>query len=253
MIKIETQIDGLGSIYYSDDSAFNTASKQVLSKSKELISLRDLAYARIKSGKKSSLSQNGSYVREGILFLPFAENRRLLLRKSLVLQHSFSAVNAHEKNREYFLPKNFNVESYLEQIGKDNYQIVTYTQIPTNRFGEDKITVWAFQDQAEEYGRFLRSTWMISAWYINTHTDNKYIDMQSKPFANQLYFHDIQSGSNIFSSEKGLHNKFRVTGLSCERYTPTEIRQIFQNTLHNIGITGNIKKAIFSDLEHKLK
>jgi hypothetical protein len=86
--QIETHINGLGNIFYCNDSAFDDASKAVLKKSDELISLRDLAYGRIVDAKangnwkNSSLNTNGSYVKEGSLFVPNAENKRIWLPES---------------------------------------------------------------------------------------------------------------------------------------------------------------------------
>ena len=68
-VQKETYVEGLGTIYFCNDSAFDTALKAVLKKSDELISFRDLAYARIQDAeahggnwKESSLCAKGSYV-----------------------------------------------------------------------------------------------------------------------------------------------------------------------------------------------
>jgi len=218
--QIETHINGLGNIFYCNDSAFDDASKAVLKKSDELISLRDLAYGRIVDAKangnwkNSSLNTNGSYVKEGSLFVPNAENKRIWLPESLVLQNSSDAVKAHKKGNEY-VPKNFKVGEYLEQVGKDNYFIVSDTSsIPTNRFGEDARTVWMFKDQATEYGLLLKDA-KISAmniWMYNT--DDKHINSQSGPFANQLWLRGLDDSSDICGG--GLSGNYGVRGVSRE-------------------------------------
>jgi len=257
--KIETQVEGLGDIYYCNDSAFDDASKAVLGKATALISFRDLAYARIKEGKDSSVSQNGSYVREGSLFVPNADNKRIWLRESLVLQNPIDAVKAHKKGNEYLLPEDFNVDAHLEKVGKGNYLVLTDTSaVPTDRFGEDARTVWAFDDQAKEYGAFLKDAG-ISASNIWMYTDNdKGIDKQSRPFANQLWLRGLGSDSDFSGGYRDLGDDSWVRGVRRESaeggalknvgvYTPTE----FLTASGNVGlvITGDLEKTLLAELD----
>jgi hypothetical protein len=214
----EAKVAGLGTIFYCNDSAFDEASRAVLEKSEGLISLRDLAYARIENGKNSSLSENGSYVREGCLFVPKSKNRRIWLRESLVMQNPGSAVEAHKKNMEYLLSKGFNADAYLEQIDRDNYFVLSDTSpIPTRRFGEDERTVWAFQDMAEDYGDFLENEAGISVVRIWMSTDDdKYIDRQPRPFANQLWLRRLDYYSDIDGDLRLLYDNGRVRGVRRE-------------------------------------
>lgn len=111
----ELYVKGLGQIVYCNDSTFDKASEAVLKNSGGLISLRDLAYARVLDAyriaseknvdvslawKNSSVNVNGSYVQEGPLIVPNSKDKRLLLRDSLVLSNSVSAVKAHNKGNE---------------------------------------------------------------------------------------------------------------------------------------------------------
>jgi len=260
-VQTETQINGLGTIMYCNDSAFDTASKAVLKKSDELISFRDLAYARIQDAKahdgnwkESSLCTNGSYVKEGSLFVPNASNKRIWLRESIVLKNPSDAVSAHKKGDEYLL-KRFKVESHLEKVGSDNYLVLTDTSaVPTNRFGEDARTVWAFSDQAPAYGQLLQDA-KISKMNIYMHTgDDKHIDSQSKPFANQLWLYRLDVDSDISSSSRDLGNVNGVRGVrrdaegvvaqkSADLYSPQE----FLKATESLGIT------ISGDLEKKLR
>ena len=262
--QIETHVNGLGNIFYCTDSAFDDASKAVLKKSDELISSRDLAYGRIVdakangSWKNSSLCTNGSYVREGSLFVPNADNKRIWLRESLVLQNPSDAVKAHKKGNEY-VPKNFKVGEYLEQIGKDNYFIVSDTSsIPTERFGEDARTVWAFKDQAKEYGTFLKDSGITSMniWMYNS--DDKHINSQSGPFANQLWLHRLDSISDIDGNVRDLDDNYRVRGVSRESaegsalknaglYSPKEFLQATKSI--GLNITGDLEKTLLTELD----
>ena len=262
-VQIEAQVDGLGDIYYCNDSAFDDASKAVLGKATKLISFRDLAYARIKEGKDSSVSQNGSYIREGSLFVPNADNKRIWLRESLVLQNPIDAVKAHKKGNEYLLPEDFSVDAHLEKVGKNNYLVLTDTSaVPTDRFGEDARTVWAFDDQAKEYGAFLKDAG-ISASNIWMYTDNdkgndKGIDAQSRPFANQLWLLGLGDNSNVGGDSRYLNSNSGVRGVrresaeggaskNADMYTSKE----FLTASRNVGfvITGNLEKTLLAELD----
>jgi hypothetical protein len=223
-VQFETHVDGLGTIYSCDDSAFDEALEAILKKSDGLITLRDLAYARIQQGKDSSVSQKGSHVREGSLFVPRAANRRIWLRNSLILDNPSVAVEAHRAGGEYLLPLYFNVDRYLEQIGKDNYFLLTdTTPVPTNRFGEDARMQWAFRDLAQQYGQFNADAgieyfntfmWNNTVW---TNNDN-YIDRQGRPFASQLWLRWLDELSDIRGAT-GLSVNNGVRGV---RYEPAE-------------------------------
>ena len=212
-VQEEIYIEGLGTIYYCNDSAFDEASEAMLSRSDGLITLEDLAYARTREEEKSPMSQYGSYVREGSLFVPRAVNKRIWLRKSLVLQNPSAAVNTHRKGGEYLLPADFNVDEYLEKIGKNNYFILTdNSPAPTNRFGEDERMRWAFEDKkAETYGQFLADLGIeaINMWMLT----KEYIDNQERPFANQLWLHRLGNYSTIGGFDGDLSYNGRVRGV----------------------------------------
>jgi hypothetical protein len=245
--QIETHVNGLGNIFYCNDSAFDDASYAVFKKSDELISSRDLAYGRIvdakanDSWKNSSLCTTGSYVREGSLFVPNADDKRIWLRESLVLQNPTDAVKAHKNGNEY-VPKNFKVGEYLEQIGKDNYFIVSdVSSIPTDRFGEDARTVWAFKDQAKEYGTFLKESGInaINIWMYNT--DDKHINSQSGPFANQLWLLRLDDNSDIIGGNRDLSCNNRVRGVRRESAEGSALKNMYSredivSRLHKVGV-----------------
>ncbi|MFH1182217.1 MAG: hypothetical protein V1702_04620 [Candidatus Woesearchaeota archaeon] len=232
-VQTEAQIKGLGTIVYCNDASFNVGLDAVLRGSNGLISLRDLAYARIQAGKAMSVSQNGSFVREGSLFVPKTGNKRIWLRDSLMLLDPSDAVKAHRKCDEYLLPKSFNVDAYLEQIGKDNYLVLKDTSaVPTNRFGEHERMVWAFQDQAEKYGQFLKSVGIhhVKIWMYPDY--DEHIDMQLGPFAYQLWL-------------RGLKNNSRIDGgRSLDRNT--WVRGVRRESAEGGAHPGGLEKAVMS-------
>jgi len=251
-VHLEANIRGLGDVFYCNNSSFTDASNVVLEKSDELISLRDLAYAQMVEAKRgrnwrrSSLCTNNSYVKEGSLFDPksslhnFYARKSILLRESLVLQNPSDAVTDHQFSNEY-VPKNFNLEEYLEQIGKDNYLVVTRemlstrNSIPTDKFGENPLTVWAFSDQAEKYGLFLRNAdiYSIKIWTYGNNSLEYY--KESQPIANQLFLNDFYA-LGISCNGKNLNYNVRVRGVHHEL--------VENNASPNTRLYDSIKKLL---------
>ena len=182
----ETFVDGLGKIIIAQ-SNFCISSEAVLKKADDIITLRELAYAWIQKGYESSVFQVGSFVKEGSLFEPYADYRRIWLRKSLSLENPEQLVNAHFYGGEYCI-SDFNTNQYLEQIGNQNYFILPNTRsIPTHRFGEDGCMNWAFGDLTQQTGQFLADAG-IKRLNISMHNrKNEYIDKHLGPFINQLH------------------------------------------------------------------
>jgi len=199
--KKEANIPGLGTIFFCEHPDFKSSLEAIMEECSEVISLRDLAYARIKEGKYGILRMHGSFVREGSLFIPNNENKRIFIRESLVLKDPGDYGCYEVAIDELFMPESFNVDAYLEQIGKDNYLILKDNdtlRVPANRLAEDERAVWLYQDQAKDYGLFLESNAEIrlNRWgtghekvtpglVIGTLSD-EYIDEQPRPFARQL-------------------------------------------------------------------
>ena len=251
-VQKEVYVEGLGQIYVCNDSAFDDESEAVLGKSDSLITLRDLAYARIHEGKDSSVSKNGSYVQEGSLFVPKSDNKRIWLRDSLVLQNPASAVKAHKKNNEYQLPQGFDVNAHLASIGKDNYLVLKdISSVPTNRFGEDPRMVWAFGDQSKAYGDFLSGAGIknLNIWMYTD--DDNYIDSQKGPFANQLWLLRLDDYSLIGGSGRDLDDYDRVRGVravqkNSDLYSLNQITDTFK-TMKLEGLTESYIKELKKD------
>ena len=255
-VKKEVHVEGLGTIFYCNDSSFDEASEAVLNgKAGNLITLKELAYARITEGKDSSVSTNGSYVREGSLFIPKAPNKRIWLRESVIPQNASGAVEAHRKGKEYLVPQGFNVAKHLESIGKDNYFVLSdTTPVPTDRFGEDERMQWAFGDKAQAYGQFLADA-KIKNLNIWMYTDkDSHIDSQEKPFANQLWLHRLDDNSNIDGDARDLNNSNWVRGVRYENAVGDAPKNMYSisditSKLHKIGIVpdSDFEKVILKE------
>ena len=235
--KKEANIPGLGTIFYCEHPDFKSSLEAIMNECSEVISLRDLAYARIKQGKYGILTMRGSYVREGSLFIPNKENKRIFLRESLVLKDPGDYGCYEVAIDELFMPESFNVDAYLEQIGKDNYIILkdndTY-RVPANRFGEDERAVWLYQDQVKDYGLFLESNAetilnkleptgreKIIPKLVIVMSSDQDIDEQPRPFARQLELGGVSgfgigSISEISDFTMGGVSNYRLRGLRRE-------------------------------------
>ena len=83
-------------------------------------------------------------------------------------------------------------------------------EIPTNRFGEDALTVFAFggETEARNYGEFLRQAGIkeMPVWAVS----NDYVNKQDKPFARQMWFWYLGGGSGLDGIDRALYgNRMR--------------------------------------------
>lgn len=261
--KKEADIKDFGRVLYSD-APFDEALTAIESKDGKIITLNQLAYARMQKNSGHSLSQNGSYVKEGSLYVPNVEHKKILLRDSLVLKNPTAATSAHRAGKEYLLGKDFNVNEFLEKLSKGDYLLLDNTNpVPTNRFGEDERMVWAFGKIAQDYGLFLKDAGVSqTGFYMD---GNDHINSQGQPYANQLWLHRLVNDSYISGYGRDLYYYSRVRGVQSigeadapkknvvETYTSRQVQSMVNKTLQNVGISGTVKKTIISDLEKRLK
>ena len=76
-------------------------------------------------------------------------------------------------------------------------------EIPTNRFGEDGLTAYAFGDAAENYGLFLRGTGIK---LMPIHLPDLKDEPKDEPFARQVWFRGLSSMSSLYGRGWGLAN-----------------------------------------------
>lgn len=214
----EANVKGLGNIIYCVNAPFDEALSAIQSKGAKIITLSELAYTRTQNDKEHSLSQNGSYVKEGSLFVLNSEHKRYLLRNSLVLKDPKSAVEAHRHSKEYFLGNDFNVNTFLEKLEKNAYLVLDdLTPVPTDRFGEDQRTVWCFGRHAKDYGLFLKDSGIEkTGFYLYTDNDSG-LSAQKKPFANQLWLRRLGDYSVVFGCNRLLGSDDGVRGVQSEK------------------------------------
>jgi len=227
--KTEITIPSLGDIVHANirlDKALNELSANSI----ELISMRDLAYARIFDAKEhygkdnSLLCNDGSYLKEGSLFIPGSDKKRILLSNSLLLSNATLAVKAHSNDTEYF-PEDFNYEEYLDKLNPSDYYILDNNDlrpqgIPANRLSEFGSMRWLLKDQVKDYeymivaGSFDSEKFTIHLHMNNS--DDQYIESQSKPFTNQLADDGIYAYGAFYGDARRIDKPFRVRGLKRE-------------------------------------
>lgn len=192
---LEAEVEGLGNIY-----KVNIPFDRALESLREFgienpISLRDLAYARIKEGVNSSLSKYRSYTREGFLY---RKNEPVLLLSNSLLLNLELARQAVEENRKrnYFLTDETVYREHREIAENDKSKepekrtvfVLSKREdyvIPTNMFNEDELIRFLFKDQTENYGNFLKDYKINKTfvWLI----DGSYVDRQEGTILIQLW------------------------------------------------------------------
>ena len=162
---------------------------------------------RIQEGTEAYISQNGNYVREGVIYIPKAKPK--LVRFSPILSFVKDATYAHGQGEE-FCPSQDLIDIALgDSVEFPQKDIL----IPTNRFNSEGLLAFLFGgvDKAQAYGNFLDSTG-IKEMFVCV-VDNNYVNKQDKPFARPLWFGGLIDGSYLDVSIHYLHNDERVRGV----------------------------------------
>ena len=270
-VYLEAKVPRLGNILHCK-APFDKALDAIESKGGKIITGEQFAVARMAFGRDHSLSENDSYFRPGDLFVPKAEHKRYLLKKSIILSSKKrlkEAVDAHREGYEYFLGKNFDINAYLNRIGEKNFFVFDdLSPVPTDCFGDSKAMVFLFGNHAQKYGLWLRNvqdgnvSGISVAEFVGFRTE-KYIDGQSEPFADQLWLDRLGNNSNIIGDSRSLYYSYTVRGVCriavgdapkvVETYTPKEMKSLVTKSLNSAGIIGKSQKLVISDLEKRLK
>ena len=262
--ELETQVEGLGDIY-TVYAPFDEALASFDNVNAERINVpmtgRDLAFARIQLGYNHSLTTNGRYIKEGNIYIP-KETRILLVRDSAVLKDPIKAKNSHGKGKEFFV-EGSQVSQYLDQLESSPdspvIELKSTKSIPTNRFGQELTTLWLFEDQAAQYGQFLRDSSYdikeVPLWF----SDKAYIKSQEKPYANQLWLRRVvvDGGSYVsddvryFYYNNGVSGVFQKSGeASAQNFEAREEKRIESHT--STQLKKALKELKISGLEEQI-
>jgi hypothetical protein len=176
---------------------FDKAKKRLEELGYQVISLEENAQLRIQEGVDTYVSRNGNWVREEFQYNP-KTNLWYLTKDSQIMKHPTQATNAHRNGIEYFIKE--------KQLSSDSVQVMD-RKIPTSRFGEDPLTVYAFGEIAKEYGSFLKHANIdeIKIWL----PDNT----GKKPYARPVWFRNVYNGSDLVGGNRNLHFDDRLRGV----------------------------------------
>ena len=193
----DIQPRGMYSAYV--ESPFDIGKKDLEKAGYKIISLEENTLLRIKEGKDSFVSKNGNYTRECFIYNPQTK-LWYLTNKSPIMENPVKATNAHRKGKEYYLTDN-QVQASLEGSVE-----VTNESIPTNRFGEECLTIYAFGDNAKDYGLFLQDADIekMPIWLSNS---------REKPFARQMWFSGLDYLSVLFGNGRFLDCDYWLRGV----------------------------------------
>ena len=181
--QIESEVEGLGKIYRIE-RPFDESLKALREQNAGVISGRDVAYARISLGPKNNISTYGSYVKQCFLYIP--KKGLFLSCESPIIEFAEDATNCHKNENEFYPDKN-QVEKALAKSVRvpDNL-----AAIPIDRFGENEVTSFLFEDLAEKYGSFLGKHGIIEMPIYKL--DENKVNSQEKPFARQVWLHRVR-------------------------------------------------------------
>lgn len=229
-------------------SAYVTApfdeGKEALAKSGyEIISLEGNSRLRMQEGANAFVSKNGNWVREGAVYVP--NKGKFLTKNSPIITNAKEAIDCHRRGEDFYL-----TDEQVEQALAGSV-LLSVSSIPTNRFGDNEITIYAFGKNAKNYGEFLREAG-IQEMPVDT------TDMQEKSFVRPVWFRrlDNNSRSGLGCDNRNLHyGNNRVRGVNesaegtqkfSEAYTLTQISK----SLNQRGISGSLEKEILESLRH---
>ena len=175
MVQLTKDIQprGIASAYVV--TPFDEGKKILEADGYHIISAEENARLRAQEGKDADVSRNGNWIKEGFLYIP--KKGKFLTKNSPVMDNSVEATQAHRKGNEFYLTDT-QVESGLANSVKLKDRDFS---IPTNRFGDDEVTAFAFGNSAKPYGNFLREAGIKEMLVYMV--DN----IEDKPFARQAW------------------------------------------------------------------
>lgn len=219
-LQREVKIEGLGEVYKVEapfDEALNSFRAGMIYP----LSARDFAFARMQTGKGSSLSNEGTYVREAVLYTPnVVANPALIVRESPLLErlHSQKATETNHIRGDYSVETGEFKEKAIEDRSKRAEERRVFFlrdrnnfEIPTDEFSKNDLVTWLFQDQTKAYGEFLRSAGIenFSVEVLNP----VYVNRQESSFIRQLWFPALSEGIDLGGYGRSLAYGVRVHGV----------------------------------------
>ncbi len=214
---------------YMFRGGFGQVKAKLESEGYKIISLEEEAKLRMQEGVYSSISSFCELTREACVIIP---NKGVYLTKNSPIMDDAKKATRRGKKNYLFGLTDKQVSKAIETGISINLQD-DYYKIPTNKFGEDVLTDFAFGKIAKDYGLFLKEEGI----------DEIKVDF--------LGYKDIQCAKQIQSMN--FASKFSITNHSlnrCGHYVTRGVRKI--ETYNTNDISKALKEINFSKLEKVL-
>ena len=226
-IKVDIKPRGIASAYIV--TPFDEGKEALAKEGYRIISLQENARLRIQEGKDADVSQNGNWTREGAIYVP--GKGAYLTKNSPIMANAKEATDCHRKGQDFDL-----TAEQVEQSLADSVELIG-DNIPTNRFADNKITVYAFGEDAQKYGDFLKEAQI-------TEMPVFLASIGDKAFARQMWFWNLVNWSVLSGDGGDLNGDSRVRGVpdsaegtaakNSEVYSPAQISAVLKTK----GLTG---------------
>ena len=163
----------------------------------KLPSLPQSAQLRIQHGEDRDVSKNDILTEAAFIYAP--KKGAFLTKTSPIVNDLEKAIQVYKNKNEFFL-----TDEQVETALKNSVRLLGES-IPTNRFKENEITAFAFEDFAEQYGNFL---YELEIKKMPAHIPS----FSKKSFARQICLKSLEHNS-AFDSVENLFNYFIVCGV----------------------------------------
>jgi len=221
---------------------FNEALAEFEAYGYHIVSSEELAKLRITHGKDSNVTNYGSYVKEGFLYVP--EKGIFLVRNSPIIANAKQATQGHRKGQEFYL-----TNKQVEETLVNSVQFKDSSAIPTNRFADDARTAFAFGETAKAYGEFLREIGIKEMPVYLASLENKPFPFARKAWISRA---DESYGSGLGGVSRDLHCSITVRGVrnveprsgdmerlmdvikSSKQFVPEFVRKDFEKGLESL-------------------
>ena len=179
------------------NDSFDKGKSALEKKGYKIISLEENAKLRMQEGTDKDISRYGNWTREGVIYLPSKEV--YLAKQSPIIKNAEEATDCHRKKYEFYLTDNQVSDAIKKGMAVKFPKNQDYA-IPTDKFGEDAITDFAFGKIAKDYGLFLEEEDKIYAmpvWLAG---------FENRLFARQMYFECLgfDGMSDLFGKHRDL-------------------------------------------------
>jgi hypothetical protein len=189
------------------EAAFDRGKAELEKAGYHIPSFEENARLRMQEGENSFVSRTKNWVKEGFLYIP--NKGKFLTKRSPIMAYPNEATEAHRTQINGTLLNEFSLTD--EQIGvslEDSLKLPDSDfSIPTKRFEENEITVYAFGNSAQDYGYFLSDAGIEEM-------PVKMDSFRDKTFARQAFFDGLGEKSTLCGFNNFLPGGFIVRGVT---------------------------------------